>query len=65
MIEDETPIYLNKLAAEQFVTFQKYFNNFNKMVAAGLFDVKGGSAIIDFNQEGEVNNIKVVKSYHF
>ena len=51
--------------AQQFLLFRKYYPQFVKMLSVKMFEVKGGSAIIDFNSSSEIDNIKIVNNYHF
>jgi len=50
-------VELSELDAEQFLLFQKYYNQFREMEAEGVFDVRGGSAIIDFDESGGISRI--------
>ena len=50
----------------QFLTLcQKHYQNIKLMVQTGVFDLKCGRAILDFNESGQIKNIKKELDYHF
>ena len=52
---DKTATYLTPKQAEQFITMEY-------LVSVGVFDVKDGVVIIDFDRNGEIVNVKVSKN---
>ena len=50
-------IELSPIDQEQFVLFQKHYKEFKEMIDEGVFDVKGGSAVIDFDCAVNISRI--------
>lgn len=54
---DILTVELSELQAERFVQFQKYYSEFSILVEAGVFDLKGAQAVIDFKDDGEIQDV--------
>jgi hypothetical protein len=67
----ETPINVNvvqvdlsEIEAKRFLEFQKYYDVFSVMCKAGVFEIKNGQAILNFDSEGTLNDIDFnIKAY--
>lgn len=51
-------IELNEQAAKEYRDFMRYRKAFNLMYERGVFDVKNGSAILDFDKNSNLRCIR-------
>ena len=58
-IENLTPIYLKDDDIAMFVEFQKHYDRFKILSDNGLFSMKNGKAIINFDQNGQIGSISM------
>jgi len=56
---NETPVFMSASDIDKFISFQKYYDVFNELLEAKVFDIKTGSVVLDFNNKGELMDIKV------
>jgi hypothetical protein len=57
-MNDEIQIFLTTPEAIMFRDFQQFHKTFALMCKSGVFDIKGGSATIHFDSEGEIKKIE-------
>lgn len=57
-----TEISLTDEDIKLFIAFQANYATFKVLCASGVFDLKNGKAIINFNSEGELSDIEL--QYH-
>ena len=50
-------VELSTLQAEQFVSFQKHYIPIVELIREGIFDIRGGRGIIDFNDGGGIDRV--------
>jgi hypothetical protein len=43
----------------------KNYKQIKRLVDSGVFDLKGGRAILDFDTGGNIANIQKILTYHF
>ena len=55
---DILTVEMSELQAERFVQFQKYYTEFTILIEAGVFDLKGAQAVIDFKDDGQIQDVK-------
>lgn len=60
-----TKLELNDQDAQDFILFQKNYTNFRRLLDAGVFDMKCGKIILDFDSGSEIQNIQKIMNYHF
>lgn len=53
----EIQIFLTTPEAMMFREFQQFHNTFALLCSKGVFDIKGGSATIHFDANGNIKNI--------
>lgn len=54
-----TPVDLTEEEATQFIAWRKYQNKFHELLEAGVFSIKGGKAIINFDWTGEIMQVSL------
>lgn len=52
-------IELNPVECELFKQFQRYHDDFKTLVDSGLFNVRNGSVIVNFNHEGQLSTVEI------
>lgn len=60
--EKLTNIQLSDRDIERFKTFCQYHDVFEALLKGGVFDLKWGKAVLDFNVEGLLMDIKVTRT---
>lgn len=53
-----TTLDLSDQEAEQFKAFRKHQDNFNVLLEAGFFDIKGASGTVHFDDRGSIRKIE-------
>lgn len=56
---NEIPVFMSASEVERFKLFMRHYNVFQELLEAKVFEVKNGSATMDFNQEGDLMDIKI------
>ncbi len=57
MKNDNIKVYLTTMEAEKFKEFQKYHDTFILLFEKGIFDIRNGSAILNFDAFGTITTI--------
>lgn len=52
-----TIVHLSEIDGERFKEFMKYYDKINFIIESNVFDIKRGSATINFSKEGEILSI--------
>ena len=50
-------IELSELDARMFMEFQKNYETFSTLLQSGVFNIKNGNAVINFDKEGVLREI--------
>ncbi len=60
MIDNDNKImvWLTEEQAALFILFQGHFDSIGLMMQAGVFDIEGGAAILNFDGSGALKSIK-------
>lgn len=58
MQTEQITIFLTTPEAEMFKSFQEFHSTFFLLVNSGVFNIKGGSAVIHFDESGVIQNIE-------
>jgi len=58
-MEEKIPVYMDSAEIEQFKLFRQYQEKITDIIRAGIFDIKGGSAVIHFNPDGLIMRIDI------
>ncbi len=54
---DKIAVFVPDAEAQQFLLFQQYFEPFNVMLGAGVFNIRSGSATLHFDGDGTLKTI--------
>ncbi len=57
-VQKDITIFLTTPEAIMFRDFQQFHSTFALLCSSGVFDIKGGSAIIHFDSNGEIKKIE-------
>lgn len=57
-MDSKTPIYLSDNDIERFKAFLEHYALFNLMLDRGVFNVKNGSVIMDFDRNSTLQTIR-------
>lgn len=55
-----TKIELTKEDAERFKLFMQHYDNFNKLLAGGFFNIRGASGTAHFDKDGNIRKVEAV-----
>lgn len=55
---NEVTVFLTTPEAQMFKDFQEFHDTFALLVKRGVFDIKGGSAVIHFDHLGKIQKIE-------
>lgn len=58
MKTDGTAIYLNAEEMALFLLFQQYYSQFAFMIQQHAFDIKRGSVILNFSEDGFISSLE-------
>lgn len=58
-------IEISEQEAREFAYFRKYYLQFGKLLHAGIFELREGRAILDFDSGGNIQNIKKELNFHY
>jgi hypothetical protein len=64
-MNNKTIIELNNEQVEFMSLCNKNYKQIKRLVDSGVFDLKGGRAILDFDTGGNIANIQKILTYHF
>lgn len=65
MNEEKIPIYLEPLEAENFILFQKYYLQFQKMLDKGVFEKEFTGRVVLDVLNGDLKNLQKITNFHF
>ena len=51
-------LFVSEEEAKKFIEYQKNFLMFNLLLEKGVFNIKNGSAVLNFDNEGVLQNIQ-------
>jgi hypothetical protein len=54
----QVKIILSEEDAKRWIEYQKNYNTFVLMLERGVFDIKNGSALLNFDNQGILQNIQ-------
>ncbi len=57
-MENTIAVYLTHMEAEKFKEFQKHHDTFVLLFDKGVFDIRNGSATLNFDAFGSLNTIQ-------
>jgi hypothetical protein len=60
MEKNNITIFLNEEEAKRWLVFQKNYDLFMLLVERGVFDIRNGSATLNFNPTGQITTIQRV-----
>lgn len=63
--ETNISVDLTEDEAKLFLQFRKFQDVFNNMTISGVFDLKGSSATLHFDENGELRKVEVYKGFKF
>lgn len=55
---NEVTIFLTETDAQKFRDFQLNYDNFILLITRGVFDIKNGSAVLNFDANGNITTIQ-------
>ncbi len=53
----EITVFLSELEARQFVQFQQHYDVFSTLLTSKVFEQRGASITLHFDQRGQIKNI--------
>lgn len=59
MTGDKLIIELSEMDARLFIEFQKNYETFSTLIQSGVFNIRNGNAVINFDKEGVIREINL------